>query len=120
ISPEGETEKQGGKKVKAASPAKQTKARAQATKPVSAPAAQETPPEEAIAGKGFHIDMTWLREALDKIKWNEGTAWSFVTSQYKVDGSGTFAQTLQRLTREQAENFVKEINSRVEKQTSLF
>jgi len=46
ISPEGETEKQGGEKVEAAAPAKQTKARAQATKPVSPPAAEEKLPEE--------------------------------------------------------------------------
>lgn len=54
------------------------------------------------------------------VKWNEATAWSFVTSQYKVDGSGTFTQTLKRLTRKQAEDFVKEINTRLEKQASLF
>ncbi len=40
---EGETEEQGGEKVGAAAPAK---ARAQATKPVSTPAAEETPPDE--------------------------------------------------------------------------
>jgi len=79
----------------------------------------ETETEE-VTGEGFNLDMDWLNEALDKIKWNEATAWSFVTSQYKVDDSGTFTQTLKRLTREQAEDFVKEINKRLEKQTSLF
>ena len=93
------------------------------TKVEDKPAATPTkvkPKADEVTGEGFSIDMAWLKEALPKIKWNEGTAWSFVTAQYKVDGSGTFAQTLQRLTREQAEEFVKEIQSRLEKQTSLF
>ena len=75
---------------------------------------------EEVTGEGFNIDKVWLNEALGKLKWNEATAWSFVTSQYKVDGSGTFTQTLKRLTREQAEDFTKEINSRVERQQPKF
>ncbi len=76
---------------------------------------------DEVTGEGFNIDMAWLKEALSQIKWTEGTAWSFVVSQYKVDGSGTFAQTLQRLTREQAEEFVKELQDRVARvQPGLF
>lgn len=96
----------------------------QAIKVISEKLAQTKPPESAttseVAGEGFNIDMALLNEALDKLKWTEATAWSFVVSTYKVDGSGTFTQTLKRLTREQAEEFVNEINNRVEKQTSLF
>ncbi|GAJ07761.1 unnamed protein product, partial [marine sediment metagenome] len=40
--------------------------------------------------------------------------------KYKVSPQGTLTEVLQRLTREQAEDFVKEINSRREKQVSLF
>ena len=78
----------------------------------------ETETEE-VTGEGFNIDMDWLKESLGKIKWNEATAWSFVVSQYKIDGSGTFAQTLKRLTREQAEDFTKQINMRLERQPKL-
>ncbi|GAI91320.1 unnamed protein product [marine sediment metagenome] len=41
---------------------------------------------------------------------------SFVVTQYKVNGQGSLAEVLKRLTREQAEDFVNQINSRVEKQ----
>ncbi|GAJ18260.1 unnamed protein product, partial [marine sediment metagenome] len=102
-----------------AAPAKQTKARAQATKPVSAPAAQETPPEEAISGEGFNINLDWLKESRETLKWSEDTMLSFITSQYKVSAKSV-TEALGKLTREQAEDFVKEINTRLEKQTSLF
>ncbi|GAJ03149.1 unnamed protein product, partial [marine sediment metagenome] len=96
-------------------------ARAKPAKAQPVPVIDVTPePTKEVTGEGFNIDMDWLKEALAKIKWNEATAWSFVTSQYKVDGSGTFPQTLNRLTREQAEEFVNEINKRLEKQKPLF
>ncbi|MBA7698660.1 hypothetical protein ES703_107340 [subsurface metagenome] len=111
--PEG-TEETGGK-----AGAHTPNTRAQAAKQETSPT-EDTPPEEAIEGESFSIDMTWLKEALGKIKWTEATAWSFVVSQYKIDGSGTFIQTLKRLTREQAVDFTKQINQRLEKQESLF
>jgi len=119
ISPEGETEKQGGEKVEAPAPAKQTKARAQATKPVSPPAAEETSPDEAIVGEGFSIDLTWLSESKKALKWTDDTCKTFLMSQYKVSPQGTLEDVIKRLTREQAEDFIKEINSRVEKQPKL-
>lgn len=108
-----------GEKTGAGAPAKQTKARAQATKPVSAPAAQETPPNEAIAGEGFNINLDWLKESRETLKWDDETMKSFLL-KYKVSPQGTLTEVLQRLTREQAEDFVKEINTRVEKQKPLF
>ncbi|GAJ03190.1 unnamed protein product, partial [marine sediment metagenome] len=81
ISPtEGETEEQGGEKVGAAAPAK---ARAQATKPVSTPAAEETPPDEAIEGEGFRIDLTWLQESKKALKWTDDTVKTFLVGKYK-------------------------------------
>ncbi|MBA7549923.1 hypothetical protein ES705_42427 [subsurface metagenome] len=106
-----------GNKGGAAAP---TKAKAQATKPASAPAAEEKSPEEAIEGDGFSIDLTWLDESKKALKWSDDTMKSFLVGKYKVSPEGTLTEVLQRLTREQAEDFVKEINSRREKQTSLF
>jgi len=96
----------------------------EAIKVISEKLAQTKPASESattgdVAGEGFSIDMTWLKESLDKIKWTEATAWSFIVSQYKVDDSGTFIQTLKRLTREQAEEFVQEVTQRLERQLGL-
>jgi len=119
--PEGEGDTGGEvakEKARVAAPAKQTKARAQATKPVSAPAAQETSPEEAIAGEGFSINLQWLDESKKALKWSDETMKTFLL-KYKISPAGTLTEVLGRLTREQAEDFVKEINSRVEKQPKL-
>jgi hypothetical protein len=44
---------------------------------------------------------------------------TFITSQYKVSGKSV-TEALNNLTREQAEDFVNQINKRLEKQASLF
>jgi len=129
IRPEGE-EKSGevsgdalgeklGEKVGAAAPTKQTKARAQATKPETKQAATETPPDEAIEGEGFTIDLQWLKESQEALKWPDETMLSFLAgSPYKVSGKSV-TEALNKLTREQAENFTRQINTRLEKQASL-
>jgi len=89
------------------------KAKTQATKQET-PVAEEK--AEAIEGEGFHIDLTWLKGSLKVLKWTDETCKTFLVSQYKVSPQGTLAEVLQRLTREQAEEFVKEIDSRQEKQ----
>jgi len=96
-----------------------SKARAQATKQETSPT-KEMPPEEAIEGEGFSIDLAWLKESLTSLKWADDTCKTFLVSQYKVSPQGTLEEVIKRLTREQAEDFVNEINSRREKQTSLF
>ena len=105
-----------GEKVGARAP----NPRAQATKPASAPSAEEKSPVEAIEGEGFTIDPTWLNESLKELKWTDDTCKTFLVSQYQVSPQGTLEEVIKRLTREQAEEFVKEINKRLEKQTSLF
>jgi len=117
--PEGseKTGEQEGEKVGARAP----KARAQATKPASALAAEEKSPDETVEGEGFHIDPTWLKESLQELKWSDDTAKTFLASQYKVSPQGTLGDVISRLTREQAEEFVKEIQDRVaQKQMELF
>jgi len=97
-----------GEKVGAAAP----KPRAQTRKAEAAPAERT----EAVEGEGFHIDLAWLRESQKALKWTDETMKTFVLSKYKVDVRGMLTEVLQKLTREQAEDFVKEINSRLEKQ----
>lgn len=94
--------------------------------PVSPPQEAESekiagaPPAE-LEGEGFRIDLTWLGESLNALKWTNETAKTFLASQYKVSPQGTLEDVIKRLTREQAEDFVKEINKRLEKQQpSLF
>ncbi|KKM92415.1 hypothetical protein LCGC14_1218630 [marine sediment metagenome] len=115
--PEGaeETGKAAGEKVAAA-----PKAKAQATNPVSAPAAEERSPDEAIEGEGFSIDPTWLSESQKTLKWTGDTCKTFLVSKYKVSPQGTLEDVIKRLTREQAEDFVDDVNSRLEKQPGLF
>ncbi|GAI05701.1 unnamed protein product [marine sediment metagenome] len=103
-----------GEKVGAAAP----KPKAQTTKAETSPAAEEK--TEAIEGEGFHIDLTWLKESLASLKWTEDTCKTFLL-KYKVSPQGTLPQVLQRLTREQAKEFVQEIQNRVaKKQPELF
>jgi len=81
----------------------------------------EAPPELAEVGEGLAIDLTRLKENLKYINWTEDTAKTWLTSQFQIDPRGSFTEVLQRLTREQAEEFVKEIQDRVAKrQPELF
>ncbi len=76
-------------------------------------------PGEAVEGEGFSIDLTWLDESKKALKWSDDTMKTFLVSKYKVSPEGTLTEVLNRLTREQAEEFVKEINKRLEKQAPL-
>lgn len=97
--------------------------------PLEGEVAPVTPPEgdENIVGEpdavgeGLAMDLTRLKENLKYINWTEDTAKTWLTSQFQIDPRGSFTEVLQRLTREQAEKFVKEIQDRVAKrQTELF
>lgn len=79
----------------------------------TAPLTAEAEPEEKIEGEGFHIQMDFLKESLKALKWTEDTCKTFLVSKYKVSPEGTLAQVIGRLTREQAEEFTKEIAERV-------
>jgi len=77
------------------------------------------PKEAAEVGEGFAIDLQWLKEAKQTLKWTDETMLSFIASQYKISGK-TATEALSRLTRQQAEDFVSQINKKLERQTSLF
>lgn len=90
------------------------------TKPekIGAPAAE---PEAQIEGEGFTIKLAWLKESLKELKWSENTCKTFLVGRYKVSPQGTLEEVIKRLTREQAEEFTKEIQGRVERhQPGLF
>jgi len=59
------------------------------------------------------IDMDWLKESLLKAKFPEKTAVSWIVSKFKVKG-GLLEDVLPRLTKEQQEEFVKEIQDRLD------
>ncbi|GAJ09667.1 unnamed protein product, partial [marine sediment metagenome] len=107
---------EGDEKTGEPPPTQQPKAGAQATKSENTPATETKSQDEAVEGEGFHIDLTWLKESQKALKWTDDTCNTFLVSQYKVSPQGTLEEVIKRLTREQAENFVKEINKRVEKQ----
>jgi len=95
------TEKAGeatGGKVGTATPAKQTK----------------------VVAKAGPIDPTWLEETLKDIKWTSETAKTWLVSEYKVSPEGTLEDVIARLNRQQAEQFVKELQEKAtQNQASL-
>ena len=109
--PEGEGDT-GGEAGKEKAGAAASKARPQAKK-------QETSPHEIAEGEGLSIDLDWLKEAKQTLKWTDETMLSFITSQYKVSGKSD-TEALNKLTRDQAEDFTRQINARLERQSSLF
>ena len=87
-------------------------------KPGGAPPTAEHA-KEKIEGEGFYIDLPWLGESLNVLKWTNETAKTFLVSKYKVSPQGTLEDVIKRLTREQAEDFVNEIQSKTQKQLEL-
>ena len=51
-----------------------------------------------------------------EIKWSEDTAKTWLTSSFKVDSRGKLTEVLARLTREQSEQFVHELQERAARQ----
>lgn len=78
-------------------------AQPEATSETTAPA-EERP-------EGFGVEMDWVNETLKAIKWTEETAKSFL-AKYNVSVEGTLAEVIARLNREQAEDFVKTLQSK--------
>lgn len=51
--------------------------------------------------KEVGVDMEWLRESLKKLKWEEGTAMSWIEATFKVKRAGTLEDTIMLLTKDQ-------------------
>lgn len=63
------------------------------------------------------IELDWLREQLAGARWSERTAISWLKSKANyqgVDFTGSLADIVRRMSKEQAEFFCKEIKSRIE------
>jgi len=71
--------------------------------------ASEIPADEVK--QDIIIDMDWLKESLEKLKWVEVGKW--MTDKYKVTGKGVRSM-VGALTKEQQGEFVKEVESRLE------
>jgi len=69
---------------------------------------------KAGTSTGNNIDPTWLDETLKEIKWGEDTAKSWLAAQFGVAAEGKLSDVLSRLTREQAEQFVEQIQKKAE------
>ena len=72
-----------------------------------------------ITGNKFAISEDWLSQAQKALKWTDSTLISFLVTRYKVAGKGAVTDVLKRLTREQAEDFTKDMDNRKDKQSHL-
>jgi len=88
----------------------------------AAPEPEELWPEDIPStGEAPPVEPGGLNESLKELKWSEDTTKTFLVSKYKVSPTGTLAEVISRLTREQAEEFVKVIQQKLEqKQRKLF
>ncbi len=82
---------------------------------------EQVEPAPTVEGAGFKIDMDWLGQTLNAIKWSEDTAKTWLVGNFKVNPKGKLADILALLTREQAERFTRELNERAARvQPELF
>jgi len=84
-----------------------------------APAGEAAHPDDELEGDGFHINLPWLNESLKALKWSDDTCKSYLVGKYKVSIQGTLQDVIQRLTREQADEFCTELRNKLEKQPKL-
>lgn len=84
--------------------------------PKTAPSAEPA----TVQGKDFNIDSHWLTETQKALRWTDDTMLSFLASPpYKVIGK-TIAEAVSKLTREQAEDFTKQLNNRLQQYQTGF
>lgn len=80
-----------------------------------APVEEKPPAEIRETITESKIDMPWLNESLKTINWKHQTVISFLVSSYKIPaGSKTLEEALAKLNKEQVEQFVKEVQTRLE------
>ena len=115
IEPEQESGNGEGKEGRAARAERVGKGKRSATK-TSEPSKDNPKNSATVApaevGEGTAIDLAWLDETLQAIHWTQDTAKSWLATKFKVDGQGQLSEVISRLSREQAEEFVKELQER--------
>lgn len=70
--------------------------------------------QEAPLPSDFDFDPHWLTDSLKQVHWEDATVKSYLKNVYQADTEGTVVEVVARLTREQREAFIKEIQSRLE------
>lgn len=82
------------------------------------PKEQAKPVETAEVEKSevhkLDFDKDWLTESLNNLHWKDGTVKSYLKNIYQADTEGTVVEVVARLTREQREAFIKEVQDRLE------
>jgi len=83
----------------------------------TAEASAAAPAEDKVFSRGpGKVDLSWLKETLKEIRWSDDTAITWLASSFKVDSRGKLTEVLDRLTREQSEQFVHELQERAARQ----
>jgi len=80
------------------------------TRPAPEPAAPQEAPQEPPAAESL-IDMDWLKESLEELNWADVGKW--LKDKYRVSGTSV-SQMVRKLNREQAEDFVRQVQTRLE------
>jgi len=80
--------------------------------PEQTAALAEPIPQAEEEKQGF-IDMDWLKESQQILKWTDKTMATWLVSKYKVKG-GLLEEVIAQLTKEQQKEFVQEIQDRRE------
>jgi len=76
--------------------------------PVQGPKEILDEPEKTVS----NIDMVWLKESLEELNWADVGKW--LKGKYSNAKGTTVKSTVESLTREQQEEFVKEVQARLE------
>lgn len=83
--------------------------------PTSEKKSDSSAADSIITEEGIAIDMTWLREAKSVLKWSNISLLSYLKAEpYGVKGE-TPTEAIKKLSREQAEQFVNDINEKCSK-----
>jgi len=100
------------------SPPKTQKRKTRAARPArpAIPATSAAPePQLEPEPADVTIDLQWLNETLKLIKWSEETAKTWLSRFKDLNTEGTLLDVLNRLKREQAEEFTRELQDRAAK-----
>lgn len=71
-----------------------------------------TPPSKEEESKTSLIDMDWLKESLEELNWADVSKW--IREHYKEALGTTIRALVNSLTREHKQEFVEEVNTRLE------
>ncbi len=79
------------------------------------PGQADMPPQPPLEVEG--VDMAWLKESMATLKWQDVTVTSFLKNKYKVDDKGTVEEIIGRLSKDDRDEFTKQVQDFVDKQS---